>query len=155
MPKFINNVQISWDHIDPVEYKYIDINKALRIFPQEALNVLEIMMPYLTGNYKYTLVDLKVRQLKKGQYGCPLPDWHYDCVKDYEHPSKHENHLLYTNLNGTEIQHDGQIIKANDGDIWQYSRDLHRTSKMTDDCKRVLLRLTECDNVKPTPIKRK
>jgi hypothetical protein len=156
MPKFITNIaNMDWSDVPPMEHKYVSYDDAMAKFPIQAVAILDIMSKHLTYKYKYIVVDLKVRELTKGQHGCPLPDWHYDCVKDYNHPQKHENHLLYTNIHGTEIAIDDALnfIKANNGDIYQYGRELHRTAKMPENCKRVLIRLTECDNVRPKSIR--
>lgn len=116
-------------------------------FPKESLIVIDEMCKYLKGDYKYTVIDFKVRTLKAGDYGCPLPDWHYDCVKDFNHPSRHEHHMIYVNQEGT-IMHIDDPFQIGDGEIWEYGRDLHASPMLTKDMKRVSIRVTENDLIK-------
>ena len=91
--------------------------------------------------------SVRVRWLEVGYSGCPLPEWHYDCVKNYLHEAKHEHHLLYTNLDGTLFKDGDDIIKAGDSEVWEYGRELHAAPVMKNKCKRVLIRVTETDSV--------
>lgn len=145
--EFISKINIDWGGISPIELKYKSVNYVLNSdFDGRVLFVLNRMIDYsddlcLTIGEK-TLVDVKIRNLNNGETGCALPDWHYDWVKDFDNPKPHETHLIYSNINGTEFLDDHVIIKAGDSEIWKYNRDLHRCPVMTEDCLRVLIRLS-------------
>lgn len=144
----IKEADVSWENVAEQVNKYVPLQRALATFDKEAVFVIEKMLPFLQHQHKKLLVDYKVRHLKAGDYGCPLPDWHYDCVKEYSHPSKHEHHLIYTNIDGTLFLDSGtNIIKAANGSVWEYGRELHASPKMVEDCKRILIRVTETDNI--------
>lgn len=153
--KFITKVkELNWDNHELQFHKYVPLSKIEKLNDENLLYILSLMKEYCTFNYKKILVDYKIRFCKEGTTGCPNPDFHYDCVRYYDHPSKHENHLIYTNLDGTLFYNEGDIIKVGDSEIWQYSRELHSTPIMSKSIKRVLIRLTETDNVNyPTTLK--
>ena len=95
------------------------------------------------------LLDVKIGDFNVGDYACFNTDWHYDCVKEYDHPTEHEHHTIYTNFCGTEfLKEDGSIVKAGDGEIWQYGRELHRCPKLDRAGRRILVRLTSTDLIK-------
>lgn len=149
MQKLLNVSEelVSWDGVKEQINKYIPLRRALSTFDKEAVFVIEKMLPYLQYKHDNILVDYKVRVLENGEDGCPLPDWHFDCVKDYHHPAKHEHHLIYVNTDGTLFLDGCNILKASDGDVWEYGRELHAAPKMQKACKRVLIRVTETDSV--------
>lgn len=99
----------------------------------------------INGNCDYPLVDIKLRFHKKGECTC-IPGFHYDCVKDYDDPSPHEHHLIWSNIEGT-IFENGQ--RASDGEIWSYGRDLHAGPYVKEDCVRILIRLTQTKKIRP------
>jgi hypothetical protein len=150
MPKFLFNIQnIDWEETEEQLHKYVPLNKALSIFDDNAVYVVQRMMEYIHGDYENIVIDYKVRNLHKDQCGCPLQGWHYDCVKDFSHLDRHEHHIIYSNTCGTEfLLEDNSILKANDGDVWEYSRELHRGPLMAQDCKRILIRLTETNTIR-------
>ena len=139
---------VNWWNTEEQLHKYVPLEKALRCFDSKALDILEKMLPHIQCGYRNYLVDFKVRNLGKGQSGCPVPGWHYDCVRDKNHPSRNEHHLLYTNVDGTLFMcEDGTQIKAGDSQVWEYGRELHCAPLMKESCKRVLIRLTGADSV--------
>lgn len=143
----ISGELVDWTNVQEQVNKYVPLHKALATFDKEAVFVIEQMLPFLQHKHKNILVDYKVRHLEAGEDGCPLPDWHYDCVKEYSHPTKHEHHLIYVNVDGTLFLDEPHILKANDGDVWEYGRELHASPRMQKACKRVLIRVTETDSV--------
>lgn len=143
----ISEELVCWNGVAEQINKYVPLRRALTTFDKEAVFVIEKMLPFLQHKHKNILVDYKVRWLEAGKDGCPLPDWHYDCVKDFQHPAKHEHHLIYVNTDGTLFLDGPHILKASDGDVWEYGRELHAAPKMKKACKRVLIRVTETDSV--------
>lgn len=144
---YLTTLHIDWEDVEDCLYKYIPLQDCAFVFPEKALIVIDEMVKYTKKDYKYTVIDFKVRTLKAGEYGCPLPDWHYDCVKEYNHPSRHEHHIIYVNEQGTLFDKENPF-QIGDGEIWEYGRDLHASPKLTKDVKRVLIRLTENDLIK-------
>lgn len=139
---------VNWEDTEEQLHKYVSLEKALRCFDSKALGILEMMLPHIHHGYQNYLVDFKVRNLVKGRSGCPVPGWHYDCVRDKNHPSREEHHLLYTNIDGTLfLCEDGRHIKAGDSQVWEYGRELHSAPFVMSNCKRVLIRLTGTDSV--------
>jgi len=143
----ISEELVCWNGVAEQINKYIPLRRALATFDKEAVFIIEKMLPFLQHKHRNILVDYKVRWLESGENGCPLPDWHYDCVKDFHHPAKHEHHLIYVNTDGTLFLDGPNILKAYDGDVWEYGRELHAAPKMKKACKRVLIRVTETDSV--------
>lgn len=113
--------------------------------------IIDQMFQHHQPHHKHAhlLIDVKIADFNVGDYGCFNTDWHYDCVKEYNHPSEHEHHTIFTNYCGTEwLQEDGKIVKAGDSEIWSYGRELHRCPKLDRAGKRVIIRLTSTDLIK-------
>jgi hypothetical protein len=137
--------KVDWSSFDVQTHKYINIKKKFE-YPKEVQDILNIMLLYTYNNYKFMVFDFKVRNLIEGQCSCIFPQWHYDCVRKFDHPSRHENHLVYSNIYGTEfLNPDFSITQAGDSELWNYGRELHRGTRVPVECKRVIIRLTETD----------
>lgn len=132
---------IDWSGIDLVEIKYKQVNdRLLKKLDSRVLSIVNKMLEYKVDDYDKCLLDVKVRDLKKDDFSCFVEDYHYDWVRDYDElPEKHETHFIYTNVNGTEFQDGG---KCKDNSIYQFSRELHRGTRMENDTIRVLIRLS-------------
>ncbi len=151
--------------LQPQFHKHVPLGKALATFPIQAVKLLEYMSEFLEGGFRSTLVDLKVVDLKVDQCTC-MPGWHIDTVVNPRHPSKSENHLIFTSIFGTEFvaspvvfskekDHFSQVIgqipndnvfTAESNRVYRYNRlHLHRGPVVTSDCRRVLVRITETD----------
>lgn len=154
--------------LEPTYFKSVSYSKAISTFPEPAVRLLEQMSQWVEGKHKAVKVDLKVYDLKAGDYTC-IPGWHIDTVTDPRHDSRPENHLIYTNVYGTDFvttpiafseekTHFSQVIAeipednyltATPNSIYQYGRfHLHRGAKVTADCRRVLVRITETDVIR-------
>ncbi|MNL01291.1 hypothetical protein D3C87_1217560 [compost metagenome] len=126
------------------------------------------MSQWVEGKHNAIKVDLKVYDLKAGDFTC-IPGWHIDTVTDPRHDSRPENHLIYTNVYGTDFvttpiafseekTHFSQVIAeipednyltAAPNSIYQYGRfHLHRGAQVAADCRRVLVRITETDVIR-------
>lgn len=154
--------------LEPAYFKSIPFKRAIATFPQPAVELLTQMMQWAEGKHKSVRVDLKVYDLKAGDYTC-IPGWHIDTVTNPRHDSRPENHLIYTNVYGTDFvstpiafseekTHFSQVIAeipednyltATPNSIYQYGRfHLHRGAQVTTDCRRVLVRITETDIIR-------
>lgn len=89
----------------PLEFiKYERVESILPKLPSSVRPLVERMyetIPKIDG-FKY-FVDYKVRDLEPGQCGCPLPGWHLDVVRNPNHRSRPDVHLIYTTEVGTEM----------------------------------------------------
>lgn len=154
------------------ELKYCPLIKAYTLIPEHVLTILDKMvdlsMEYEWYGYRL-LVDYKVRDLKAGNCGCPLDFWHLDVTENPNHPTKPDIHYLYSTHFGTEFittpmgvfEEDTsfkQVLGRNDkfdylivrpNTISRYTRaNLHRGPRVTEDCRRMLLRLTLTEVIK-------
>jgi hypothetical protein len=111
-------------------------------------NVIKSMLAYSTWkfeDYELCYLDVKVRDLKKGGSGDWYNNYHYDWVRDYDHPNKHETHLIYSNIFGTHYKEDGVVKQCEPNRVYMYGRELHCSPIVTEDCRRVLIRLSFVD----------
>lgn len=159
---------IDWSDVPVQMHKYKKFTTCHGLdLPNQALNVLDEMFKYLTLQYKNIYFDFKVYDLKTGDCGCALPEWHIDVTPNPNHPTKECRHLIYTTEIGTEFLTGYKVrtsvtdfrlllgdIEKRGGNTLQvppdvislyYRSNVHRAPIMTRDCKRVLIRLTETD----------
>lgn len=161
-----------WFNELPLTYfKYIPFDRAQKILPEPMKLVFDRMLKLIVAREGMRLlVDYKVRDLKRGDYGCPLKGWHIDCVTNPRHKSRPERHLIFSTEFGTEYmttplevlaeeEHFSKTVErltsANSkvayiqvipNTITQYERlNLHRGPLITKDCRRVVLRLTQTE----------
>lgn len=151
--------------------KYMPVERSYEHLPTVVKEVLDEMLKLITPlRGMRLLVDYKVRDLKAGEYGCPINNWHLDCVTDPRHKSQPETHLIFTTEFGTEyittpvevfseegnfnktverLRRDSTVIetlKVEPNTITGYTRfNLHRGPLITRDCRRVVLRLTQTE----------
>lgn len=154
------------------ELKYCPLIKAYTLIPEQVLTLLDKMVD-LSTEYEWCgyrlLVDYKVRDLKAGDCGCPLDFWHLDVTENPNHPTKPDIHYLYSTHFGTEfittpmpiteedVTFKGvversecfHVVQAAPNTISKYGRfNLHRGPGVTEDCRRMLLRLTLTEVIK-------
>lgn len=124
-----------------IKYKLITPNLLNRLDPNIRF-IVEKMMEFDVdcGSYDRRFLDVKVRFIKPNQFSCALTDFHYDWVKEFDFPIPHETHFIYSNVNGTEFEHD----KCVDNGLYTYNRELHRgvRNEQPEVIKRVLIRLS-------------
>lgn len=157
------------------ELKYCPLIKAYTLIPGIVLPILDKIVDLVDFSSDQSwrgmrlLVDYKVRDLKVGDCGCPLDFWHLDVTENPNHPTKPDIHYLYSTHFGTEFittpmnvfEEDisfKQVLGRNDkfdyltarpNTISRYTRaNLHRGPRVTEDCRRMLLRLTLTDVIK-------
>jgi hypothetical protein len=145
--------------------KYQKLEKVVDILPQGVQEIISCMLPLFTqrtGKCKI-LVDYKVRDLRKGEAGCPLSGWHLDFTKNPNDSRSSEEHLIFSTHQGTEFittpmevnpldKCFSEVLARNSGydftaakpsTVTRYGRlNLHRSPVMQEDCRRVVLRLT-------------
>ena len=154
------------------ELKYCPLIKAYTLIPEQVLTLLDKMVD-LSTEYEWCgyrlLVDYKVRDLKAGDCGCPLDFWHLDVTENPNHPTKPDIHYLYSTHFGTEFittpmgvveddtsfkqvlgrNKDFDYLTVKSNTINKYTRaNLHRGPRVTEDCRRMLLRLTLTEVIK-------
>lgn len=145
-----------------VSYKYCSLSFISKKVDKSILSIIE-QMP-LKGGYKHILVDVKIHKLRTGQIPA-LPNWHFDCIKDPRDESKEETHHLFiTGGSNTEFVKEDMYIeipeifnfsifnnvigeKIDPYTIYTYGRHLHRATKASIDCTRLLIRVSETDNM--------
>lgn len=154
------------------ELKYCPLIKAYTLIPEQAFPILDKMVDFSMEQewYDYRLlVDYKVRDLKAGDCGCPLDFWHLDVTENPNHPTKPDIHYLYSTQFGTEFittpmdvfkediifkqvldrHKEFEYLTAKPNTINRYTRaNLHRGPRVTEDCRRMLLRLTLTEVIK-------
>ena len=152
--------------------KYISLINAIRYSTPFISNLFKNEMPTDTS-YKYIICDVKIINLKEGQIPC-LPYWHYDCVMDINNSAREELNYLwefgaecYTEfINGpTEFdkpaRFQDEISKLAESKgflykpeyIHEYGRVLHRPTKARKAGKRILVRKTHTDVIRPLPFR--
>lgn len=167
--KSIKSVDIS-DKIDtkiifPEEsYKFASM-KFVMANSNETVRSILSQIP-VAGNHKNVLVDVKVHDLEVGVTPA-LPHWHFDCVKDPRDESLEEVHHLFitegcsTEFLGEDTEFDLPYgfnhsifnhlngVKIKPYKVYTYGRHLHRATKAVKKCKRLLIRVTESNLIKP------
>ena len=75
-----------WSDVDLTEIKYKKVTtKLIESLHPKIQTIVNKMLTFKPEyNYNNCLLDVKVRLLSKGQCGCPLEEFHYDWVKDYD-----------------------------------------------------------------------
>lgn len=173
-PQVLQSLEgIDWSDVPVQFHKYVKCKESNWCnLPVQALTVLFTMQKYLTFDYKSIYFDFKVYDLKEGDCGCALPDWHIDVTPNPNHPTKECRHLIYTTEVGTEFLTDRLYVHDHEYDFRKdvlpkieefrdmyhttvqvppevislyYRSNVHRAPVMKKDCKRVLIRLTETD----------
>lgn len=156
------------DDLPLQEIKYGSYKKIAKDAPDDVVKLVDQMMGYIDKDMPIR-IDYRVRDLKSGQHGCMLPDWHMDCVTNPFHDSRPETHLIYSNVCGTLFmtdeldvredethfrstikRHGGPFshIQAEDNRVYMFNRfNLHASPVMTRDCRRVIIRLTKSEVV--------
>lgn len=150
-------------NLPPMFYKHILIWKAHEVFPAAAMELMELMAGFCNRKHDRVVVDLKVVDLKEGETTC-IPGWHIDTVVTPYHDSLPENHLIFCTEFGTEFLNtpvefnpnmmhfrevletlgEHEVFTADPGKVYRYSRThFHRGPKVTRDCRRLLMRITE------------
>lgn len=174
-PQVLQSLEgIDWSNVPVQMHKYRKFKSCHGLdLPHQALKVLDEMFKYLTLQYKSIYFDFKVYDLKEGDCGCALPEWHIDVTPNPNHPTKECRHLIYTTEIGTEFllnvihvdervtdfrhSYTNQLKQVEElgfentlqvpPDVISlyYRSNVHRAPIMTRDCKRVMIRLTETD----------
>lgn len=130
------------------------------------------------GSRKFLCVDVKVSDLASGECTC-IPGWHCDVTTDLLHPSRDDVHHIFVTgrhaltefvstqmdiLVGESCPLSEQVrqIEANGYDIWRVPsctwvtygrRNYHRGPVSTGAERRLLVRVTETDVVRPSRIR--
>lgn len=155
-----------------LSFKYSSYNFALQNSTEGVRKIINSVR--LSGEYKYTVVDVKVVSLKKGEFPC-LPGWHTDCTLDPHHKTKPETHHIYiygadcrtrfladplsidlsnknlkkeicTSVEKQELKE----ISIEEGYIYRYNRfSIHAPSQAGKSGTRLLVRVTETDLIRP------
>lgn len=147
--KYIETLdEIDWSDVPLTEIKYKRFSQKFidNIHPKFREVIERMLSVKPPCEYDLCLVDIKVRDLVKDQFSCFVEDFHYDWVKNFDHKNKHEFHVLYTNVNGTEFENDR---KCKDNSIYTFGRELHKGTLMNEDVRRVLIRISYVDNKAP------
>lgn len=161
--------------IGPIEdtplLKYASMQKAMAQSSWQVQNILSSMKYYVYGEHKYTIIDVKVHDLKKGEMPC-MDNWHMDCVGRPDEPFKEEvHHLVIFGDCSRTVFIDGPILVNLPKDkvinwnkivnefhpkfeilpntVYTYGRNLHKGMPATKDGRRLLIRITETDKIKP------
>lgn len=170
------------DYIERVECDVVDIDyiiknvqyeEVLDIIPSQYAEVLEIMFYNIKDYKKYQLVDVKVQDLKVGQYTANGL-WHLD--SSLNPVDAYENYLFVVGKNTTEFVvtpiridhhvnkkefHDdierrtNGVVKIKSNTIIKYNgSNVHRGPKVTVNEKRLLIRLINTDKKLPKTFKK-
>lgn len=156
-------------------FKFAPLSYALRNTNKFISDLIESC---IIGDRKGIMVDVKVHDLKKGDSPA-LEHWHIDCCNSPHYRGREEhNHLYITGVSYTEflkndievdlpdnpkyntLLKDCESVKIEAGKIYSYGRYPHRATPAVEDGTRLLIRVTETDNIqgfqkgfKPTYVK--
>lgn len=160
--------------IQPCFLKHTLLEEALEVVEAPIRSVLSDMTKYLSKQHRFTLVDVKVKDVASNAYTC-IPGWHIDSVTNPRHESSPENHLIWVQGTPTEfvrdpvefpweLTHFSQVIdeipidnamKLNENSIYRYGRyHLHRGPRVGPRERRILIRVTETDLIRPIPYRK-
>lgn len=167
------SILTDFDEIPPLDtsklplafIKYQNPERVYQSLPDSIKMVVDRMLKIYGDVAQHTLrLDYKVRDLKRGQTGCPLPGWHTDYTENPNLEGPLEEHLIFATEVGTEFittpmdvfpedRHYLTVVQRNPNyefcavkpnTITKYSRlNLHRGPVMVRDCRRVLVRLSK------------
>lgn len=148
--------------------KYQRIERVINDIPNSiqdiVVDMLNLFEPTKAEKKVKILIDYKVRDLKRGDTGCPIPGWHTDYTENPNNDQSLEEHLIFTTHIGTEFittpmevtpfdDHYSEVLARNPiydfvgvapNTVTRYNRlNLHRCPIMVEDCRRVVIRLTK------------
>lgn len=157
------------EQLDTDCFKFAEIG-FVRQNSNEYVNYVLDNIP-IVGNRKHVLVDVKVHHLQEGEYPA-LKHWHIDCVNNPLSSLREEyNHIFVSGqwclteflacrididitpdqvLNFDSILPDGISTKRILGNtIYTYGRAVHRAVPSIKDHSRLLIRVSESDQIRP------
>jgi hypothetical protein len=162
----------TWDSIkDQRSFKYAALDFVMRNSTEPIRAILK-QMP-IEGNHRYVVVDVKLHDIIEGQFPC-LPGWHMDCTLNPWHDTKPDVHHIYVVGAGcrtrflaedftmefptvipaqvktlmNSVEH--KSWKAEEAHVYRYDRfGLHAPSVAESTGKRMLIRVTETDLIRP------
>lgn len=158
-----------------ISFKYVLLNQALEHSSPTIRKIIESVP--IVGEYKYNLVDVKVKKLNRGEFPC-LPGYHLDCTMNPDHKTKPEIHHIYifgcncktkfvvspiiipfqddklVNVDAAILKQNPNIIELDEETLYRYNRfNLHAPSVAQSNGFRLLIRVTETDLITPRKIK--
>jgi hypothetical protein len=173
-PRVVGSVEeIDLSSLNLVSCKNAGIKTALEFYQHPFItNHIALLKSYLSWDYKYYLVDVKLHQLRVGQIPC-IPGWHVDGGPDI--PSQYAlcalgSSLTQFNLSPLSYFYKDMktfcsqfkdvsvapkdILTLKSGDIVLYENlNVHRGMPATYDGPRLLIRVMGSDKIKPIPMK--
>ena len=172
--KSIEDVIIGEEILQPTEfpdisYKFASYNFVMNN-SSDYIRYIISKMPII-GDRKNILVDIKVHHLKKGDYPA-LKHSHIDVAPNPHYKGREEHHHLFVSGFGCRTEFLKNRVEVNipndkpinfdkilpkntkfqkiyGGRIYSYGRVLHKASKSEEDFTRLLVRVTETDNIHP------
>lgn len=168
--------------IGNIEYsptiKYGSPEFVIKNSSDQVRSIIQEMLPNINNKHNNVIIDVKVHDLKLGEMPC-MNNWHMDCVGRHDEEFKEECHHLIIfgdcsrtiflcdsitlenvpndkviNWNKVIDLHPYNIFQIKPNHIYTYGRNLHRGAPATKDGRRLLIRITETDKIKPQNIKR-
>ena len=128
--------------------KYAELERVFPLLTAELQAAVDACP--VTGRSRL-FIDVKVQNLRVGQYTC-VAGWHRDTITD----PRVRHHLFVLGANRTEfLGADGVVFKIPEGEWHSYGHDLHRGPRCLVSERRVLLRITESDVIRPVTIIRR
>jgi len=158
-------------------FKNASLKTIQEHYPTEILNIIQEMLKFRKNQHKFLTIDIKIHNLKKNVLPC-LPNWHLDCTKDMTLPNP-ENHIICmfgdsgsntefivdTWESSSSVQDFSAMkdylntlkrIELKESTIYTYNRhSFHRGTPAKQNGKRLFIRITESDIIRPRPIKLK
>lgn len=156
-------------------FKFAPLSYAIRNTNKFIASLIESC---IIGDRRGIMIDVKVHDLKEGDSPA-LKHWHIDCCNSPGYRGREEhNHLYISGVSYTEFLKDDvevdlpdvpryndllegyESVKIEAGKVYSYGRFPHRATPAIMDGKRLLVRVTETDNIqafqrgfKPTYVK--
>ncbi len=148
-------------------FKYADIEHVLKNTTDYVREVIRSCP--LRNDHKYVVVDVKVHELNTGEIPA-LSFWHMDCLNNPINPNPEEFHHIFVSgdeclteflaqemevdlpegaVNFNDVVGDASTAKITGNTIYTYQRHVHRASQSQGQFRRLLVRVSESDIVKP------
>ena len=125
-------------------FKYKSLEWAMENSTPFVRSVIDTMG---TADRKWCVIDVKIVELKKSEFPC-LSQWHYDCTRDKMDPRREEVHFIWQYGAGSYTQFENSFVLEPEF-IYQYGRELHAPSPAQFSERRLLIRKTFSDIVRP------
>ena len=146
MPEKLKKIPFAgWNYLtDQPSFKYVSLKYALNNSVDFVKNIINEMGE---SDHKWCVVDVKIVELKANQLPC-LPNWHFDCTNDFFDKRRDEKHYIWQYGCGSATMFSNGFVLEPET-IYSYGRETHAPSPALYPGRRILIRKTYSDIVRP------